>query len=98
MHAVLCRSDPWSGAALVRHANEVGLYSNLITSGVLLDRTRLGELVAAGLEHVQISFQDTEAASADRIAGLPQAHEKKLAVAALVREQVIHAGHDLSVS
>ena len=80
--------------ALVRHANEVGLYSNLITSGVLLDRTRLGELVAAGLEHVQLSFQDTEAASADRIAGLPQAHEKKLAVAALIRE----AGLPLTVN
>jgi len=72
-------------AALVRHAASVGLYSNLITSGVLLDAARLAELVEAGLEHVQLSFQDTEAASADRIAGLAGAHQKKLAVAALVR-------------
>jgi PqqA peptide cyclase len=79
---------------LVRHAASVGLYSNLITSGVLLDRARLAELVEAGLEHVQISFQDSEAASADRIAGLPGAHEKKLAVAALVRE----AGLPLTVN
>ena len=73
-------------AALVRHANGVGLYGNLITSGVLLDRERLQELVEAGLEHVQLSVQDTEAESADRIAGLAGAHQKKLAVARLVRE------------
>jgi len=72
-------------AALVRHAAKAGLYGNLITSGVLLDRARLDELVAAGLEHVQLSFQDTLPESADRIAGLKGAHAKKLAVAALVR-------------
>jgi PqqA peptide cyclase len=81
-------------AALVRHASAVGLYSNLITSGVLLDAGRLGELVKAGLEHVQLSFQDTVPASADRIAGLPGAHRKKLAAAALVRE----AGLPLTVN
>ncbi|HYM02714.1 MAG TPA: pyrroloquinoline quinone biosynthesis protein PqqE [Stellaceae bacterium] len=81
-------------ADLVRHATKVGLYTNLITSGVLLDREKLAELVAAGLEHVQLSFQDAEAASADRIAGLAHAHEKKLAVAALVRQ----AGLPLTVN
>jgi pyrroloquinoline quinone biosynthesis protein E len=81
-------------AELVRHAGKVGLYSNLITSGVLLDRARLAQLVEAGLEHVQLSFQDAEPAGADRIAGLPHAHEKKLAVAALVRE----AGLPLTVN
>jgi PqqA peptide cyclase len=81
-------------AALVRHAGAIGLYSNLITSGVLLDRARLAELVEAGLEHVQLSFQDAEAASADRIAGLADAHPKKLAAAALVRE----AGLPLTVN
>ncbi|HXZ00216.1 MAG TPA: pyrroloquinoline quinone biosynthesis protein PqqE [Stellaceae bacterium] len=81
-------------AALVRHAGAVGLYSNLITSGVLLDRARLAELVEAGLEHVQLSFQDSDAVSADRIAGLAEAHVKKLAAAALVRE----AGLPLTVN
>ena len=42
-------------------------------------------LAAAGLDHVQLSIQDTEAANADRIAGLNDAHLKKLAAAALVR-------------
>lgn len=81
-------------AALVRRAAAVGLYSNLITSGVLLDGARLAELVGAGLEHVQLSFQDALPASADRIAGLAESHRKKLAAAALVRE----AGLPLTVN
>ena len=81
-------------AALVRHAASVGLYSNLITSGVLLDRARLAELVEAGLEHVQLSFQDTLPENADRIAGLADAHRKKLSAAALVRD----AGLPLTVN
>jgi PqqA peptide cyclase len=79
---------------LVRHASAAGLYTNLITSGVLLDRTRLAELVAAGLEHVQLSFQDAEPTSADDIAGLVGAHEKKLEAAKLVRD----AGLPLTVN
>jgi pyrroloquinoline quinone biosynthesis protein E len=73
-------------AALVRRASEVGLYSNLITAGVLLDRAKLAELVGAGLEHVQLSVQDAEPANADRIAGFAGGHAAKRAAAALVRE------------
>jgi pyrroloquinoline quinone biosynthesis protein E len=73
-------------AELVRHATKVGLYTNLITSGVLLDRERLAELGAAGLEHVQLSFQDSEDANGDRIAGFANAQAKKRAVAGWVKE------------
>jgi pyrroloquinoline quinone biosynthesis protein E len=79
---------------LVAHAASVGLYTNLITSGMLIDKAKMAELAAAGLDHVQLSFQDTDAANADRIAGLAKAHVKKLAVAALVRE----AGLPLTVN
>jgi pyrroloquinoline quinone biosynthesis protein E len=71
--------------ALVAHAAKLGLYTNLITSGVLLDAAKMAELAAAGLDHAQLSFQDADPASADRIAGLDRAHEKKLAAAALIR-------------
>lgn len=71
---------------LVKHADEVGLYSNLITSGVLLDEDRLNGLADLGLEHVQISFQDTEKGNADRIGGYKGGHEKKIEVAKLVRK------------
>ena len=71
---------------LVKHANDVALYTNLITSAVLLTREKLAELADAGLSHVQISFQGSEAASADRVAGLKDAHNKKIEVAKWTRE------------
>jgi pyrroloquinoline quinone biosynthesis protein E len=72
-------------AELVRRAAQRNLYSNLITSAVMLDEARLNELAQAGLDHVQISFQDIEAAAADRIGGYPGGHARKLAAARLVR-------------
>ena len=54
---------------LVKHASDVGLYTNLITSAVLLTRERLAALADAGLCHVQISFQGNEHVVADRVAG-----------------------------
>jgi len=50
-------------------AHAAGLYSNLITSAVGLTQQKLAALVAAGLDHVQISIQDSEQQSADHIAG-----------------------------
>jgi len=71
---------------LVSEAAAAGLYTNLITSGVLCDRARLKRLAAAGLEHVQLSFQGTTASLADRIGGHAGGHEKKLAFAQDVRD------------
>ncbi|MDN3566523.1 pyrroloquinoline quinone biosynthesis protein PqqE [Paeniroseomonas aquatica] len=69
---------------LVRAAGGAGLYTNLITAGVLLDAGRLAALAEAGLDHVQLSVQDAEAGSADRIGGYAGGHAKKLAVGRLV--------------
>lgn len=46
-------------AVLVKEARELGFYTNLITSGVGLTDQRLIELKAAGLDHIQLSFQDS---------------------------------------
>ncbi len=67
--------------ALVRHASDVGLYSNLITSGVMLSHERFEALAQAGLCHVQISVQGAEAGLADRVGGLRGGHAKKLEAA-----------------
>jgi len=72
---------------LVAHATEIGLYSNLITSAVLLDQPRLERLQQAGLQHVQISLQDSEAIGADRVGGFKGGHAKKLEVARAVVRQ-----------
>src|ERR671910_3242077 len=42
---------------LVQHATDVGLYSNLITSAVLLTKEKLSALAGAGLRHVATNFQ-----------------------------------------
>jgi len=63
---------------LVEAAAAAGLYSNLITAGVLLSKDRLAALAEAGLDHVQLSFQDSEAAGCDRIGGYKGGFEKKL--------------------
>src|SRR4029079_3848637 len=62
------------------------LYSNLITSAVLLTREKLAALANAGLSHVQISFQGFEPAAADRVAGFRGGHATKLEVARWTRE------------
>ncbi len=69
---------------MVEHAENIGLYTNLITSGVLLDKARLERLAEKGLQHVQLSFQGSEPEIADRIGGYPGGHAKKLEVAAMV--------------
>ena len=63
--------------ALVRRARARQLYTNLITQGTFLDDALLDALLAAGLDHVQISLQAAHAAVADRIAGTV-VHERKL--------------------
>lgn len=72
-------------AVLIGAASGRGLYSNLITSGTLGGESELGAFAEAGLKHVQLSFQDVVAESADRIAGLAGAHERKVAFARAVR-------------
>ena len=70
---------------LIRHARAADLYTNLITSGIGVDEARIKSLADAGLDHIQLSIQDTEALSADRIAGTHNSLQKKLAVAGWIR-------------
>ena len=87
-------------AELIGLTARLGMYSNLITSGVSLTERRLGPLVDAGLDHLQLSIQDAVARSADAIAGI-RAHDKKIAAAVAVRATglpltvnvVLHAGN-----
>jgi pyrroloquinoline quinone biosynthesis protein E len=70
---------------LAAHARQVGLYSTLVTSGLGLTRSRAERLRDAGLEHIQISIQDSDPVTAERIAGVRSVKHKQ-AAAALVRE------------
>jgi PqqA peptide cyclase len=61
-----------------------GLYTNLITSAVGITPATLARLADAGLDHVQISIQDSEPISADHIAGYQGAFARKKELAAEV--------------
>src|ERR1700722_20860983 len=70
---------------LAAHAHTLGLYTTLVTSGVGLTPHRAEKLREAGLEHIQISIQDSDQAGADRIAGM-SAVPQKVAAAVIARE------------
>src|SRR5215210_5587118 len=67
---------------LAAHARTLGLYTTLVTSGVGLTERRAARFREAGLEHIQISIQDSNQEVADRIAGM-SAVPQKLAAAAI---------------
>ena len=73
---------------LVASARAAGLYSNLITSGIGLSEQRLGALVAAGLDHIQVSFQDSREDSANWIAGA-KAHAHKIELSRAIRRHKV---------
>ncbi|MCC7348643.1 MAG: pyrroloquinoline quinone biosynthesis protein PqqE [Variibacter sp.] len=75
-------------------ARAAGLYVNLITSGVGVNAERLAALADAGIDHVQVSIQDSDPHSADRIAGYAGAYDRKRALAA----DVVRAGLPLTVN
>ena len=73
---------------LIAAARVAGLYTNLITSGIGLNEQRLQALVTAGLDHIQVSFQDSREDSANWIAGA-KAHAHKIELSRAIRRHKI---------
>lgn len=71
---------------LVAYAHELGFYTNLITSGVGLTELRARALKAAGLDHVQLSFQDSTPELNDFLSHT-RTFELKQRVAKLIKAQ-----------
>ena len=97
LHAHLSGGEPAARqdlALIITHCASMGLYTNLITSGIGLTQDRVRELAQAGLDHAQLSIQDSDAPSADRIAGYKGAFARKQAVA----EWIVQAGLPLTVN
>jgi PqqA peptide cyclase len=97
LHVHLSGGEPASRRDLVElvgHCAKLGLYTNLITSGIGLTRERVEALANAGLDHVQLSIQDAEPSSADHIAGYRGAFARKQEVAGFVTQ----AGLPLTVN
>jgi pyrroloquinoline quinone biosynthesis protein E len=69
---------------IVAEAHGLGYYINLITSGVGLTAARIGALKTAGLDHIQLSFQDSTRELNDFLSST-RTFELKAKVAALIR-------------
>jgi PqqA peptide cyclase len=73
---------------LIAAARAAELYTNLITSGIGLNERRLQALVDAGLDHIQVSFQDSREDAANWIAGA-KAHAHKIELSRAIRRYKI---------
>jgi pyrroloquinoline quinone biosynthesis protein E len=70
---------------IVAEAHRLGFYTNLITSGVGLSETRLRALKGAGLDHIQLSFQDSTRQMNDFLSST-RTFDLKSKVAALIKQ------------
>jgi pyrroloquinoline quinone biosynthesis protein E len=70
---------------LVAEAHRLGFYTNLITSGVGLTEPRIAALKAAGLDHIQLSFQDSTREMNDFLSST-KTFDLKKKVAALIKK------------
>ncbi len=71
--------------AVVAEAHRLGYYINLITSGVGLSEPRIRALQAAGLDHIQLSFQDSSQEINDFLSST-RTFELKSKAAALIKK------------
>ncbi|AVO38239.1 pyrroloquinoline quinone biosynthesis protein PqqE [Pukyongiella litopenaei] len=74
---------------LAAAATGAGLYTNLITSGIGLTPKRLDALEEAGIDHIQLSLQGTNAELADRVGGYRGGFDRKMKVAAEIKARGI---------
>src|SRR4029077_2014092 len=70
---------------LVAEAHALGFYINLITSGVGMSEVRMRALKEAGLDHIQLSFQDSKRELNDFLSST-RTFERKSQVASLIRQ------------
>jgi len=71
---------------IVAEARRLGYYTNLLTSGVGLTAERAAALKAAGLDHVQLSFQDSTREMNDFLSHT-KTFELKSRVAKIIKDQ-----------
>ena len=70
---------------MVAEARRLGYYSNLITSGIGLSEKRIATFKAGGLDHIQLSFQDSTREMNDFLSST-KTFELKQKVAKLIKQ------------
>jgi pyrroloquinoline quinone biosynthesis protein E len=71
---------------LVAEARRLGYYTNLLTSGIGLNEERVARLKGAGLDHIQLSFQDSTREVNDFLSST-RTFDLKRRAAALIKSQ-----------
>src|SRR3954467_1759200 len=97
LHVHLSGGEPTARPDLdliVAHCRTIGLYTNLITSGIGPALSKLQSLFDAGLDHVQLSVQAAHSDIADHIGGLRGGHRQKMQFA----ERVVALGLPLTLN
>jgi pyrroloquinoline quinone biosynthesis protein E len=70
---------------LIGEAHQLGYYTNLITSGVGLTEARISKMKELGLDHIQLSFQDSTKEMNDFLSST-KTFDLKSRVAALIKK------------
>jgi pyrroloquinoline quinone biosynthesis protein E len=70
---------------LIAEGRRLGFYTNLITSGVGLTETRIARMQEVGLDHIQLSFQDSTKEMNDFLSST-KTFDLKLRVAKLIKQ------------
>ena len=70
---------------LVGEGRRLGFYTNLITSGIGLTEARLGRMKELGLDHIQLSFQDSTREMNDFLSST-RTFDLKMRVARLIKQ------------
>ncbi len=96
---------------IVAHAHRLGFYINLITSGIGMTEARIAALKSAGLDHIQLSFQDSTREMNDflsstrtfelksKVAGMIRAHGYPMVLnVVLHRHNIDHVGEILAMA
>lgn len=70
---------------LIAAARDLGFYTNLITSSIGLTEKKIAAFADAGLDHIQISFQASDATLNAALAGNEKSFQQKMAMAKAVK-------------
>ena len=75
-------------AVLIQEATSLGFYTNLITSAIGLDAAKIAAFKAAGLNHIQISFQGSNQESNKKFGGTDSFRQKMEMTSEVIRQEI----------
>ena len=75
-------------AVLIQEAKSLGFYTNLITSAIGLNAAKIAAFKAAGLNHIQISFQGSNQESNKKFGGTDSFRHKMEMTSEVIRQEI----------